>query len=305
MPDKEVFRWLLDVAPLWPYPNDVGERILTKQQWSTTQDAKNACCLLPPDEKEKVLRYHFASDAKLCLGSCLLKRKAISDVCQIPWSKVTIGQDKNRKPCHTLQSSGGESLEFNVSHHGSLVALVGCSGKGMSLGVDIVKMDFGRDFGMVMKEGFRSWASTYSEVFSDREMAAIVQYAPMMEPRDVQEEIRATLRNFYAHWSLREAYLKMTGEALLAKWLKELEFRNVQVPSSVERSSNGGGDWGQSCKTAETWFRGKQLTEITLEIQAYQDDYMIATAASSANVPLLPFEELDYERDIHLKAACK
>ncbi len=94
-------------------------------------------------------------------------------------------------------------------------------------------------------------------------------------------------------------------EALLAPWLKELEFRNVQVPSSANHSSHEGNDWGQTCGAAETWFRGKQLTDISLEIQAYQEDYMLATAAASSTARLLPFEELDYERDIYSKVACR
>ena len=165
MPGGHLFRWLLDVAPLWPYPRDSGQRILTKQQWATTQTASTALNLLPPDEQDKVLRYHFASDAKLSLGSCLLKRKAISEVCRISWPEITIGQDSNRKPCYKPEDLTVETLEFNMSHHGSLVALVGCSGKNLQLGVDVVKMNFEKDYSMVMKEGFPSWARTYEAVF--------------------------------------------------------------------------------------------------------------------------------------------
>lgn len=303
MPDDCVFRWLLDVGPLWPYPPDRGQRILTKQQWATTQSAKTALSLLPPDEQDKVLRYHFARDAKLCLGSCLLKRKAISEVCQVPWPEIIVGQDSNRKPCYTPEDLTDNSLEFNVSHHGSLVALVGCSGESTPLGIDIVKLDFERDYNMVMQEGFPSWIRTYEAVFSDREMNDIAQYVPFTSPEGPREAVRAKLRRFLAHWCLKEAYVKMTGEALLAPWLKELEFHNVQVPLSAKHSSHGGGDWGQTCNDAETWFRGKQLTDISLELQAYQEDYMLATAVSSPAARLCPFEELDYERDIYTQVA--
>jgi len=41
------------------------------------------------------------------------------------------------------------------------------------------------------------------------------------------------LRRFYAMWCLREAYVKMTGEALLAPWLKDLEISDAQAPDAA------------------------------------------------------------------------
>ncbi len=42
--------------------------------------------------------------------------------------------------------------------------------------------------------------------------------------------IEAKLRRFYTFWALKEAYVKMTGDALLADWLRVLEFRKVRAP---------------------------------------------------------------------------
>ena len=303
MPGSQIFRWLLDVAPLWPYSYGGGERILTNLYVASTPDYQAALGLLPPEEQEKVLRYHFARDAKLSLGSCLLKRKAIAEVCRVPWLEITIGQDSNGKPCYIPDDPSMEPPEFNVSHHGSLVTLVGCVGNSPHLGIDVVKIDFEKDYGMVVNEGFSSWAHTYEAVFSDREMNEIAQYVPETDHGDPREIIRAKLRHFYAHWCLKEAYVKMT--ALLAAWLKELEFRNVQVPLSAKHLSNDGNAWGQTCHDMETWFRGKQLLDISLEIQAFREDYMIATAASSSSISFPSFQELDFERDIRSKVACK
>jgi len=50
--------------------------------------------------------------------------------------------------------------------------------------------------------------------------------------------IASKLRNFYAHWCLKEAYIKMTGEALLAPWLRDLEFRNVRPPAAASSLSS-------------------------------------------------------------------
>ena len=94
-------------------------------------------------------------------------------------------------------------------------------------------------------------------------------------------------------------------DCLLASWLKELEFRNVRVPLSARQLGLEEGGWGQTYNDVEIWFRGKQLTNISLELQAYREDYMLATAASGPAVPFSSFEELDFEQDIFLMAACK
>ena len=307
MPDGQIFRWILDVDSLWSCsssPSNPSERALTKQHWANEQSSQKALNLLPPDEQDKVVRFYFASDAKLSLGSCLLKRKAISETCGVPWSQIVVGHDGNKKPCYKPEGQVGATLEFNVSHHGSLVALVGCVGKSMQLGVDVVKMNFEKDYSMVLKEGFTNWVQTYEAVFSDREMNDIACFMDEAAGgRNTQETVRAQLRHFYAHWGLKEAYVKMTGEALLASWLKELEFRNVQTPLPAAQLDCRGNVWGQTCSEAEIWFHGKRLTDVSLEIRAYRDDYMIATAASSPSVVFPSFEELDLEQDIYRKVA--
>ena len=139
-------------------------------------------------------------------------------------------------------------------------------------------------------------------MFSDSEMHEIAHYVPKRAHGDAEEIVRAQLRLFATHWCLKEAFLKMTGEALLAP-LKDLEFRHVEVPLSAKHLSNDGNAWGQTCHDAETWFRGKQLLDISLEIQAFREDYMIATAASDSSTSFPTFQELDFERDIRSKVA--
>lgn len=107
----------------------------------------------------------------------------------------------------------------------------------------------------------------------------------------------AKLRHFYAHWCLKEAYVKMT-----APWLKDVEFRNVQVPLSNSQMSRGAqkkGDWGQTCSDVEIWSHGEKVTDVRLAIQAFREDYMIVTACSKIGVPLATFKELILERDVY------
>ena len=302
----EVFRWVLDVQSLWPTPPDGTNGLQPSgreatARWASGKEAQHALGLLTSEEQAKVLRFYRPSDAKLSLASCLLKHRAIATTCEVPWSEATIGEDSNRKPCYKPSNPKGNTLEFNVSHHGTLVALVGCSGKAVRLGVDIVRMNWDKDYATVMKEGFQSWARTYESVFSDREVQDIAHYeAPKHD--DVQDTIRAKLRHFYAHWCLKEAYVKMTGEALLAPWLKDVEFRNVQVPLPTALVVDGAPEvnpWGQTCTDVEIWAHGNRVTDVQLEIQAFRDDYMIATASSHIGANFSTFKELDLEKDVY------
>ncbi len=302
MDEAKAFRWLLDVQPLWPVPLGESQSAQSTAHWATGTATQRALALLTDDERAKVLRFYRPSDAKLSLGSNLLKHRAIANICQVPWSEAVVSEGAHKKPCYKPLAPSAKSLEFNVSHHGSLVALVGCPGDSIKLGVDVVRMNWEKDYNTVMKDGFEAWANVYEMVFSDREIKDIAGFVPAS--RGTQEdEIRAKLRHFYTHWCLKEAYVKMTGEALLASWLKDLEFRNVQVPvpaSQMHASAQVGGDWGQICAGVEIWFYGKRLSDIKLEIQAFREDYMIATASSSSKVELAVFKELDVERDVYL-----
>ena len=302
MNKPEVFRWLLDVQPIWPVDESKGIPIAAREattQWANGRGAQHALGLLSTEERVKVLCFYRPNDAKLCLGSCLLKRRAIASKCAIPWSEAIVGEDSNRKPCYKSLNPEGQTLEFNVSHHGTLVALVGCTEKDVKLGVDIVRMNWDKDYAKVMEEGFKAWVDTYEAVFSEREVKDIADYVAPMQ-HDPQEMIRAKLRHFYAHWCLKEAYVKMTGEALLASWLKDLEFRNVQVPlpnNHMQTEAESADYWGQTCGDVEIWFRGNRVTDVQLEIQAIRDDYLIATACSRYNTSLAAFEKLDLEQD--------
>lgn len=289
-----VFRWLLDVKDLWPEPDASGKPTTSTREWGSSKEVEPTLNLLPPEEKAKVLRFHFIRDAKLCLGSYLLKHHAIAFMCHLPWAETVISEDVNRKPCYNPTDPNGQTLEFNVSHHGTLVAMVGCSGYKTKMGVDIVQMNFEKDFAAVEsdKGGFPGWVKTYELVFSDRENTEISEYITPAAS-DFRAEIEAKLRHFYAHWCLKEAYVKMTGEALLAPWLKDLEFRNVQVPlppSQLPEEDNRR-EWGPISVDVEIWFRGSRVTDVKMELQAYRENYMIATAISDPSIPLPCFQQ--------------
>jgi hypothetical protein len=140
--------------------------------------------------------------------------------------------------------------------------------------------------------------------------------------------IDAKLRQFYTFFCLKEAYIKLVGEGLLAPWIRECEFRNVHPPTAgtVARCSTIG-SWGgkttggrSAIKTAqakqaktsvaeddeeiEIWLDGEEVHDVITEVQAFEEDFMIATmirpaTALGSKAEFPPWEKLvNLERDI-------
>lgn len=197
---------------------------------------------------------------------------------------------------------------------------------------------------MTTQAKFDEWVDIFAEMFSDRERWNM-RHAPIHIPVVERDEgdfwdsdgssvdtgngtstldrearlIELKLRRFYAYWSLKEAYIKMVGEGLLASWLRELEFLNVVAPPpSVPRQSKHHGPNVNSSSTespslkspadaqannnahvnpptpkheADKWtpperaergmttlLRGRKVEDVDIELVAYDEDFMLATA---------------------------
>ncbi|KAL6247580.1 hypothetical protein RBB50_005926 [Rhinocladiella similis] len=223
---------------------------------------------------------------------------------------------------------------------------------------------------------FDEWVDIFSEMFSDRERRNM-RLAPVHIPVAEREEgdyygwesssedsstapshtqpgpreaktIEQKLRRFYAYWALKEAYIKMVGEGLLASWLRELEFLDVvppAIPEAVTRAkrkerSRGRGRGGVQPGVgvteepnpqagnhahlhpdgglqheAEKWttpekgergvttlFRGTKVEDVDIELVAYDEEFLIATATRGLQEVDRPearrWIRLDIERDI-------
>ncbi|KAI4262559.1 MAG: hypothetical protein L6R42_002268 [Xanthoria sp. 1 TBL-2021] len=295
-----VFRWVLDVQSEWPCSDNIKSGREAALYWAQENDNRRALSFLTAEEHEKVLRFYHIRDVKLSLGSQLLKRCAVVQSCRVPWSESHISKHENHKPCYVPKNGSGKHLEFNVSHHGSLVALAGCTDRDIQIGVDVVQVDTVKDLPRVRQEGWSSWVRTYEAVFSDREVQDIITWEPS-QFIDGDDLLRAKLRHFYAHWCLKEAYVKMTGDALMAPWLQDMEFRNVQTPRAASDLSamDSTKDWGEAIPDVEVWRDGKQVTGVKLELQAFRNDYMIGIASSRLDVPFSPYKLLDLQQDVY------
>ncbi|KAF2757720.1 4'-phosphopantetheinyl transferase [Pseudovirgaria hyperparasitica] len=310
--------WLLDTRSIWPGTN-------------IAEAASDELDLVSQAEQDDIKKKFRIQDARMSLGSALLKRLFVAKSLGIPWSKIKFsrkGDPKHGKPCY-IADDGINAIEFNISHQAGLVALVGCDIQDLQLGVDIVCVNERDEYRTINSEGFEGHTEIFQDIFSSDETHDMTYKADtfqlpdgteitpsMLGPderctkphRQLSAEIQtgekkrfdskllidAKLRRFYTFWCYKEAYIKLTGEALLASWLKQLEFKNVRAPRSAAHEP-----WGEIVKDAETWLHGKKLDDVALQIQAFEKNFMISVAAKPSG--LLPKEQIPSFTTLHLE----
>ncbi|KAF4345724.1 null pigmentation [Fusarium beomiforme] len=271
-----VIQWVIDTRPLWP------SALKTKDLNSA---ASRALSLLAAEEQASVLRYYHVRDAKLALASALLKRYAISRFCHVPWFQAKTTRDARTKPVFVLPS-GDEPLIFNVSHQAGLAVLLAVHNppEGLAVGVDVVcpseRRD--RDLSTLAEDGWASFVDMHADVFGAEEVSALksMNPGPTIQGRD------RALSYFYALWCLREAYVKMTGDALLASWLKDLEMQDFAPPEDTE-------------KPRQVRLGGKPVEGVDVRLMPLLEEYMISTAIRNGHggetVEIGEFQNLDIE----------
>ncbi|KAF4971498.1 hypothetical protein FZEAL_9841 [Fusarium zealandicum] len=272
-----IIQWVIDTRPLWP------SAVKTKD---LTTAASRALSLLTTQEQSSVLRYYHIRDAKLALASALVKRYAISRFCRVPWSEAETTRDARTKPVFRLPD-GDEPLLFNVSHQAGLALLFAVHNppKGLAVGVDVVcpSERRERDLESLANEGWPNFVDIHAEVFGAGEVAALKS----LRPGTVTAERNSALRYFYALWCLREAYVKMTGEALLASWLGDLEMRRFAPPEDMRGEQ-------------EVWFKGQKVEDVDVRLTPLLEEYMVSTAVrhgeNGEGVDVGEFESLDIEQ---------
>ncbi|KAK8000204.1 phosphopantetheinyl transferase [Apiospora arundinis] len=286
-----VIQWLVDTRHLWP------QAAKTKD---LEQAAPRALALLTPEERAGVLKYFFVRDAKMSLASHLLKHYVLARTLGIPWSATKLTRDANKKPVY-VGSDGQQPCQFNVSHQAGLVALVATTSSSnggakveADVGVDIVCVSERRDRDqrMVRDEGWDYFVDMHSDVFGrgetaylkSREFAAAASASVSAAggPTTSEKVADAKLRAFYALWCLREAYVKMTGEALLAPWLGDLNFVKVRAPEPVMAEGGafqqGADGTGEVITAHEVTFEGDKVHDANICLRSLGPDYMLGTA---------------------------
>ncbi|KAK3355285.1 hypothetical protein B0H65DRAFT_42225 [Neurospora tetraspora] len=308
-PNKPVLvQWILDTRS-W-FPSAAKTRDLEVH-------ASRPLSLLTPTERASVLKYFHVRDAKMALASALLKQYAIARLASVSWSSTTPGftrDERTTKPIWRNPLTGAQPVSFNVSHQAGIVALVAVAdypspgrAEAVQVGVDVVctseRRD--RDQELIRKEGWGSFVDMHADVFAVGETSylkyQVLSAVPGLVPRDNEggpptpEQVAdGKLRAFYALWALREAYVKLTGEALLAEWLGELEFRYFKpsrptpawdVPAVETKENEEEGEDAQVLRKFEIRFRGKKVEDVNMCLRSMGPDYMVATAVRTPADP--------------------
>jgi 4'-phosphopantetheinyl transferase len=261
--------------------------------------------LLTEDERKAVLRYLFVRDAKMSLASHLLKHYVVSRFCDVPWWATKITRNAKTKPVYVDPATGKSPVEFNVTHQAGLVAMVASYGyEGVDVGVDIVCVSErrDRDHAAIGREGWPSFVDMHADVFAPSEANYLKYQVPGAHAGAGATAAQVTdlkLRCFYTLWCLREAYVKMTGEALLAPWLKVLEFRNFRPPQPTASFDEQKGDGSDVVKEHDIWFEGSKVEDANVCLRSLGPDYMTCTAVRTSEqkevglgLDLGPFEVL-------------
>jgi 4'-phosphopantetheinyl transferase len=264
---------------------------------------------LSDEERAGVLKYFHVRDAKMALASQLLKHLVVARCghtkgsAPVPWRKTVLSRDAHGKPVYYSNGDGGgddgsktQPVVFNVSHQAGLVVLVAAYGgddpggmNGIQVGIDVVSPTERRtrDLQMIADADAASPASGWPhfvDVHSDVLARSEVSYLEALATHDndgCNDDER--LRAFYALWCLREAYVKMTGEALLAKWLGDLEFKEFQVPKAPGPDKGKGSlHQGDMVTEHDIRFRGSAVGDkANVCLRSVGTDYMVCTAVRS------------------------
>ncbi|XMA14702.1 hypothetical protein WAI453_007493 [Rhynchosporium graminicola] len=301
--EPQIVQWFVDTRPLWP----VAKSNAREEVQQLKIVAAEALSFLTEAEQSSVLKYYHLKDAKMSLVSHLLKHLIIAK-CGVPWSRTILSRNEKKKPVFKPESVDSHVLlDFNVSHQAGIVSLIAAVGfNDVTVGTDIVCVNerIQQDSEHISKHGFGNWVDIHADVLADSEVAAIKLTPINEETRRSGTVIEKQLRKFYAVWCLREAYVKMTGDALLAPWLKELEILLVNPPNAKEGLDATSLEQGDRIRQFANYFQKKVVMDVTMELTPIGKHYMIA---GSIHVPeelkderakLGKWQQLDFEKDV-------
>lgn len=255
----------------------------------------------------------------MALGSHLLKHYVVSKYCGVPWRETKITRDDKHKPVYVDLATGRSPIYFNVSHQAGIVALAavhGYRGEKVNVGVDVVctseRRERDHETAGAPGDGWPRFVDIHADVFADSEVNYLKYQIPSAVqgfPKNATAEVILDfkLRCFYSLWCLREAYVKMRGDALVAEWLKNLEFRDFEPPSPTESFDvpaidDDDGESGQIIRRHGILLHKRPITHANMALQSLGPDYMCCTAVQTPQDPadgmmfrLGTFEMLDLQ----------
>lgn len=221
-----VHRWFVDVSSWQPgSPN-----------WD------NAVRLLPAHELQKVMRFLFAKDQRLALASRLLQRRLIQELFNVPISQIDIQRTPEGKPFWNRKqpvANGDdvppETWNYNVSHHGTVVAIA--SHPHRLVGIDVVQIS--ERPGNNRTTGIEDFFRAFENHFNISEWTFIRSGSSAASPSPDDQ-----YKRFYQLWSLKEAYIKAVGIGLGFALLRaEFAFNDAHKEWQLTLDGRLASDW--------------------------------------------------------------
>ncbi len=300
------------------------------------------------EQRETIRKFHRPADRLMSLASALLKYVFIHRYAKIPWNEVQISKTPkpHRRPFWQPPPgwTGEGGLEFNVTHQNGLIAMIGCqtptaqsqdysppllqqnslsssvplpeaTAEQVRLGVDLActKEEGRTPKDVTSQASLDEWVDIFGEMFSSR-CRQDMKHATIRDADNITI-YQKRLRLFYAYWSLKEAFIKMVGEGLLADWLKELEFESVLAPepATADDYPDDGFSWAFDNDEERKWtpadkavtdikavLYGQKMDDVHLELMAYEQDFLLATSMRGVTDrnAMGKWIKLDIEKDI-------
>ncbi|XP_032590516.1 L-aminoadipate-semialdehyde dehydrogenase-phosphopantetheinyl transferase [Drosophila grimshawi] len=252
--------------------------------WTPTlPQLTHAVAVIQPEERTRLMKFHFIDDFLSSLIGRLLMRKFVSTCSGQPYHKVQFTRDTRGKP-HWVQQAQDEAqkrnvaLSFNVSHQGKMVILAGIRGNKddaeFGIGADVMKIE--HNGGKSLADFFRLMQTK----FSPQEWSYIGR---------PQHNERAQLKAFMRHWCLKEAYVKELGVGITVD-LQKISF-SMDTTHPLEEAAS------PLCGTTLRC-NGTPMTQWHFEEHLLSPKYCAAIAFRNclphehARFEFLPFENL-------------
>ncbi|KAI9918160.1 hypothetical protein PsorP6_012481 [Peronosclerospora sorghi] len=170
---------------------------------STSTEWQQLMVQLPAHEQEQVTRFLFEKDQKLALASHVVQRKLIRDLFRVKYDAIDIRRTPENKPywSRPRENTAPPSWNYNVSHHGNIVAIASASHA--LIGVDVVRV--------TDRPHSKTSVEAFFRAFIDHFNPSEWEY--IRGETSARDEASQYVR-FYQLWSLKEAFIKAVGAGL-------------------------------------------------------------------------------------------
>ncbi|GAA5996538.1 holo-[acyl-carrier-protein] synthase [Rhodotorula paludigena] len=158
--------------------------------------------LVDPQKRSDVAGFRFLRDAQRCLLGRLLARHVATVRLDTEWSRLTFARTERGRPYLTEPSLLASTFDYNVSHDSDLVAVASLASSTLPqcrVGIDIMRIR-------------NPWDGTNPSEFIDG-IAEQLTSGELVRIRTEPDD-EARLKHALALWTLKEAYVKATGDGL-------------------------------------------------------------------------------------------